>query len=141
MSFSSPEAAEAAFYAAFEARDLDTMMAVWDSSDSIVCIHPMSAPLNGRGPVAAGWQSIFEAAGQFQIQVEIAHEFHEPSQVIHVVREFLIIGQEADPRPPILATNVYRKESDGWHLMLHHASPLQIGGAPAPSRTSPAHLH
>lgn len=140
MSFSSPEAAEAAFYAAFEARDIDAMMAVWDNGDSIVCIHPLAAPLNGRGPVTAGWQSIFEAAGQFQIQIEVAHEIHEATQVIHVVREHLVIGHESEPRPPILATNVFRKENDGWHLVLHHASPLQVGGAPS-ARTSSQVLH
>ena len=141
MGFPTPEAAEAAFYTAFEARDLDAMMAVWDSNDSIACIHPLTAPLNGRGPVAAGWQSIFEAAGHFQIQIEIAHQIHETTQVIRIVREYLVIGQESEPRSPILATNVYRKESDGWHLVLHHASPLQVGGPPAPTRTPPANLH
>lgn len=141
MRFSTPEAAETAFYAAFEARDLDAMMAVWASDDSIACIHPLAAPLNGRSPVAAGWRSLFEAAGQFQIQIEIAHEIHEAAQAIHIVREYLVIGQESGPRPPILATNVYRKESDGWHLVLHHASPLQVGGSPAPARTPPVILH
>lgn len=141
MHFSSPEAVEAAFYAAFEARALDAMMAVWGSSDSIVCIHPLAAPLNGRGPVAAGWQSIFEAAGQFQIQIEVAYEMYETTQVIRIVREYLVIGQETEPRPPILATNVYRKGDEGWRLVLHHASPLQVGGGPAHTRTPPAVLH
>lgn len=137
MSYSSPEAAEAAFYSAFEARDLDAMMNTWSSSESIVCIHPLAAPLNGRAPIAAGWKSIFEAAGQFQIQVELAHETREPGLVIRVVREYLAIGQEAEPRPPILATNVYREADDGWHLTLHHASPLQVGGPPPPRTPAP----
>lgn len=140
MSFSTPESAEASFYAAFEARDLEAMMAVWDPSDNIACIHPMAAPLNGRGPVTAGWQSIFEAAEQFQIQVEIAHQIHDATQVIHVVREYLVIGQDTEPRQPILATNIYRKTDDGWHLVLHHASPLQVG-VPPPVRTAEHVLH
>lgn len=138
MPFPSPEAAEAAFYSAFEARDLDAMMTTWSPSENIVCIHPLAAPLNGRGPVAAGWKSIFEAAGQFQIQVELAHETREAGLVIRVVREYLAIGQEAEPRPPILATNVYRQADDGWHLLLHHASPLQVGGPPPPR--TPTHV-
>lgn len=127
MIFSSPEAAEAAFYAAFETRSLDAMMAVWADDDSIACIHPLSAPLDGRAAVAAGWRSMFEAAGQFRIQVEIAHEIRGASQVIRIVREYLFIGQEAEPRPPLLATNLYRKHGEGWNLVLHHASPLQVG--------------
>jgi ketosteroid isomerase-like protein len=140
MTFPTPEAAESAFYAAFEARSLDAMMAVWAADDSIVCIHPLAAPLNGHAAVAAGWRSMFEAAGQFRIQIETAHEIREAAQVIRIVREYLIIGQESEPRPPILASNVYRKEADGWRMVLHHASPLQVGGTP-PARTPPVVLH
>jgi ketosteroid isomerase-like protein len=140
MPYPTPEAAESAFYAAFEARSLDAMMAVWANADSIACIHPLAAPLNGRAAVAAGWRSMFEAAGQFRVQTESVHEMREADQVIRIVREYLIIGHEAEPRPPILATNVYRKEADGWHMVLHHASPLQVGGTP-PARTPPVVLH
>ena len=140
MKFSTPEAAESAFYAAFEARDLDTMMAVWASNDHIACIHPLAAPLNGRLAVVTGWSSMFEAAEQFRIQVELAHEIREANQVIRIVREYLVIGQETEPRPPILATNVYVREDDGWRMVLHHASPLQVGGTP-PARTPPVVLH
>lgn len=140
MSFSTPEAAEAAFYAAFEARSLDAMMAAWASDDSIACIHPLAAPLNGRAAVAAGWRSMFEAAGKFHMRIETVHEMREAGQVIRIVREYLTIGQETEPRPPILATNVYRKQDDGWRIVLHHASPLHVGGTP-PARTPPVVLH
>ncbi|WP_018077883.1 YybH family protein [Thiobacillus denitrificans] len=140
MPYPTPEAAETAFYAAFEARSLGAMMDVWASDDSIVCIHPLAAPLNGRAAVAAGWRSMFEAAGQFRVQVEAAHQIREATQVVRIVREYLVIGQETEPRPPILATNVYRKDADGWRMVLHHASPLQVGGTP-PSRTPPVVLH
>src|SRR5690606_2016824 len=99
MTFPTPEAAESAFYAAFEARSLDAMMAVWADDDSIACIHPLAAPLNGYAAVAAGWRSMFEAAGQFRMQIETAHEIREAGQVIRIVREYLIIGQESEPRP------------------------------------------
>lgn len=138
--FPTPEAAEAAFYAAFEARSLDAMMAVWANDERIACLHPLAAPLNGRLAVAAGWKSLFEAAGQFRVQVELAHEIRDAGQVIHVVREYLTIGQETEPRPPILATNVYHRDGDGWRMVLHHASPLQVGGTP-PARTPPTVLH
>ena len=140
MPFPTPEAAEAAFYVAFEARNPDAMMAVWASDDGIACVHPLTAPLNGRVAVAAGWRSMFDAAGQFRVQVELAHEMRAPGQVIRIVREYLVIGEETEPRPPILATNVYRKDADGWRMVLHHASPLQVGGTPA-ARTPPVVLH
>jgi ketosteroid isomerase-like protein len=135
-----PETAESAFYAAFEARDLEAMMAVWAADDTIVCIHPLAAPLTGRAAVASGWRSIFEAAGQFRVRVERVHEIRLPDLVIRVVHEYLSIGQETEPRPPIQATNVYRREADGWRMLLHHAAPLQVGIA-APARTAPPVLH
>ena len=140
MPYPTPEAAESAFYAAFEARTLDAMMAVWADDDGIACVHPLTAPLNGRVAVAAGWRSMFEAAGQFRVQIELAHAMRAPGQVIRIVREYLVIGEETEPRPPILATNVYRKDADGWRMVLHHASPLQVGGTP-PARTPPVVLH
>lgn len=138
--YPTPEAAEAAFYGAFEARALDVMMGVWAGDDSIACIHPLAAPLNGRAAVAAGWRSIFEAAGQFSVRVNPVHEIRSETQVIRIVHEHLVIGQETEPRPPILATNVYRREGDGWRMVLHHASPLQVGGVPA-ERTPRTVLH
>ncbi|MHB0975536.1 MAG: YybH family protein [Thiobacillus sp.] len=140
MPYPTPEAAESAFYAAFEARTLDAMMAVWADDDGIACVHPLTAPLNGRVAVAAGWRSMFEAAGQFRVQIELAHAMRAPGQVIRIVREYLVIGEETEPRPPILATNVYRKDADGWRMVLHHASPLQVGGTPS-ARTPPVVLH
>jgi ketosteroid isomerase-like protein len=140
LGFPTPEAAEQAFYTAFESRSLDDMMRVWANVDHIACIHPLAAPLNGRGAVAAGWRSMFEAAGKFSVQVELAHEIREPDQVVRVVREYLTIGNETEPRPPILATNLYRREDDGWRMVLHHASPLQVGGEP-PARTAAPVLH
>lgn len=140
MSFSTPEAAEAAFYTAFEARSLDAMMAVWAVDERIACIHPLTAPLNGRAAVAAGWRSMFEAAGQFRVQAELAHEIRGASQVIRIVREYLTIGQEVEARPPILATNVFNKQADGWRMVLHHASPLQVGTTSA-AHTLPVVLH
>lgn len=140
MRLDTPEAAEAAFYAAFEAHSLDAMMAVWGSDDTIACVHPLAAPLDGRVAVAAGWRSMFEAAGQFRIRAELVCEMRAPTQVIRIVREYLVIGQETEPRPPILASNVYRKETDGWRLVLHHASPLHVG-APAETEPPPVVLH
>ncbi len=135
-----PETVESAFYAAFEARDLEAMMAVWATDDAIACIHPLAAPLTGRAAVASGWHSIFEAAGQFRVRVEPVHEIRMPDLVIRVVHEYLSIGQATEPRPPIQATNIYRHEADGWRMLLHHASPLQVGVA-APARTAPPVLH
>jgi ketosteroid isomerase-like protein len=140
LALATPQSAEAAFYASFEARDLEAMMSVWADDESIACIHPLAAALNGRAAVAAGWRSIFEAAGQFRVQVETVHEMRQASFVIRIVKEHLVIGQEAEARPPILATNFFRREADVWRMVLHHASPLKVGDT-QPARSAAPVLH
>lgn len=125
--FASADAVHAAFYAAFEARRLDAMMACWDASDEVVCIHPMTVPLTGHAAVRAGWQSIFEAAGKFRIQTELLAQQQLGDVVLQCVKEYLTIGDEPLPRPPILATNLYRRDAAGWRLWLHHGSPVEVG--------------
>lgn len=129
MAFASADAAESAFYRAFAARDLAAMMAVWADDDNVACVHPLTVPLAGRRAVEVGWQSIFEAAGKFAIQIETLSLQQVGDVVIHCVKEYLTIGDEAAPRPPILATNVYRRDAGGWRMWLHHGSPIQVGEA------------
>ena len=38
--YTSPQDVTQAFYQAFEARDIDAMMATWAEDEDIVCIHP-----------------------------------------------------------------------------------------------------
>lgn len=137
MAYPTPEAAESAFYAAFEARDLAVMTEVWAPEPGTFCVHPLTTPLAGHTAILAGWRAIFEAAGRFRIAVTVLSERREPGLVIRLVEESLTIGSETGPRPPILATNIYRQRDAGWQLVLHHASPVQSGqteSRPTPHR-------
>lgn len=136
MPHPSSDAAEAAFYAAFEARDLDAMTRVWADDPAIACVHPLTVPLTGAA-VAVGWRSIFEAAGRFRIRFEVLARQDFGDTVVHIVKEHLTIGDESSPRPAILATNVYRRAADGWRMWLHHGSPVQVGDSDA----APVVLH
>jgi len=56
--FSSPEAAEEAFYRALQKGDLDLMMAVWDEDENISCVHPAASASKAAPPcVRAGNRS------------------------------------------------------------------------------------
>ena len=50
--FPSAQAAETAFYAAFENSDYAAMMAVWSREADIECIHPLGERLMGPEAVA-----------------------------------------------------------------------------------------
>ena len=57
--FTSPQDAAQAFYQAFEAKDVDAMMATWADDEEIVCVHPGGARLVGYEAVRASWERIF----------------------------------------------------------------------------------
>ncbi len=48
-------AANAAFYDAFERRDIDAMSDVWRHDDRVVCTHPGWSTLHGWAKVGGSW--------------------------------------------------------------------------------------
>jgi ketosteroid isomerase-like protein len=68
-------AANAAYYAAFEARDLDAMAEVWDRSDRCSVTHPGWPTLHGWARVAGSWDAIFANTAfiQFVLTDEVVH--------------------------------------------------------------------
>ena len=52
-------AANSAYYAAFESRDLDQMAQVWERTDRATVTHPGWPTLHGWARVAGSWDAIF----------------------------------------------------------------------------------
>ena len=119
--FPSAEAAEMAFYEAFERGDADAMMSVWCTNDDIECIHPLGERLMGISAVTNSWRSILSGSRQLNFRVNHARRFHADRLAIHVVYENIAI--DGRQQPPVIATNVYRFNGSSWHMVLHHASP------------------
>ncbi|HYR00266.1 MAG TPA: nuclear transport factor 2 family protein, partial [Casimicrobiaceae bacterium] len=57
--YTSPQDAALAFYQAFEARDIDAMMAAWADDEDIVCVHPGGPRFVGYDAVRAAWEQLF----------------------------------------------------------------------------------
>ncbi|MEZ5581528.1 MAG: nuclear transport factor 2 family protein [Candidatus Competibacteraceae bacterium] len=74
--FATPFAAESAFYAAFEAADVETMMLVWEDSELITCIHPLGAPLQGPTQLRASWQQIFATGTRLRFRISTIRYRH-----------------------------------------------------------------
>ena len=138
--YSSPEAAEAAFYRAFEDRNAEVMGRLWLDGPGVACIHPLAAPLTGYNAVIAGWKSLFDGAGHFRVRAECVAALAQGDTVFRIVHEHLTLGEEVGSRPPILATNAYRKTPQGWRMVLHHASPMPAG-EDQPRSTAARRLH
>jgi ketosteroid isomerase-like protein len=119
--FPSAQAAETAFYAAFENADYTAMKAVWSPEDDIECIHPLGERLMGQKEVGNSWRRMFSGGKRMKFRLAHTKRFQTEQLVIHILYENITIAEKH--HPPLIATNIYRFNGRGWHMILHHASP------------------
>lgn len=124
--YASPAEAEAAFYSAFEKADTVAMMAVWEQSDEIECIHPLGERIRGLQAVDASWRRILSGTRRMRFELGAIKRFADKSLVTHILYEIITI--DGNRQPAVIATNVYRFNGTGWHMILHHASPATAIG-------------
>ncbi len=124
MKFLTPADTEHAFYEAFEIGEIAAMMSVWSKDDDITCIHPLGLRLIGRAVVEESWRAILNASIGVRFDLTDVSEFVDQGLAIRIVHERLWVPGENAPRAPIIATNAYRYSKRGWHMVLHHASPI-----------------
>jgi ketosteroid isomerase-like protein len=127
-------AANAEFYAAFEARDLDRMAEVWERSDRATVTHPGWPTLHGWARVVASWEAIF--ANTPYIQFVLTDE----SVTVHgdaawVTLDENILQSTGEPGTGsdgelsgsrIATTNVFTRIGDRWRMVVHHGSPVGV---------------
>lgn len=112
-------AANRAFYAAFEARDMDQMSDVWEHSDRAACVHPGWGRLNGWAAISASWFALFQN-GQ-QLQFIITNERVDGGDdVAWVSCDENILSDEVGGT--VAALNLFVRTADAWKLVLHHGS-------------------
>src|SRR5580765_2720693 len=68
--YTTPNDAALAFYHAFEARDIDAMMAAWAEDEEIVCVHPGGTRLVGYDAVRVGWEQLFAGDTRLSFRLE-----------------------------------------------------------------------
>lgn len=138
--FATPESAEYAFYSAIEGIDLEAMMAVWEPSATIICIHPMGPRLQGTHQVRESWQRIFSSGVRLRFRIDGVHNMCQSDLAVRTVYEYItVLGAEEQPVQPIIATNIYRYHARSWRMVVHHASPGPSMGAS--QRGSAEQLH
>jgi ketosteroid isomerase-like protein len=113
---------QAAFYAAFEDRNLDAMSDVWEHSDRVVCCHPGWAPLHGWGAVAASWLGIFQGPQELQFIVTGERLEVQGDLAWSTIEENLLDGTASGA---VAALNLYARGDDGrWRMIAHQGSPV-----------------
>ncbi|WP_426573276.1 nuclear transport factor 2 family protein [Aquihabitans sp. McL0605] len=113
------EDANAAFYAAFEDRDLDAMSEVWLHEDHVACTHPGWASLRGWPAVAASWFALFQGDHPMQfILTNVAATVRGDTGWVSL-DENLIAGPQAQT---VAAVNLFERVDGRWRLVLHLGS-------------------
>jgi len=130
------EAANAAYYAAFEARDLDAMAEVWERSDRVAVTHPGWPTLHGWPRVAGSWDAIFANTAfiQFVLTDEAVHVSGTTAWVT-CDENILQAGGSREGGEDlaelqgglVAATNVFVFDDGRWRMVLHHGSPVAPG--------------
>lgn len=121
--------ANAGFYAAFEARDLDAMAEVWERSDRVVVTHPGWPTLHGWARVAGSWEAIFRATPyiQFVLTDERVGVVGDAAWVTldeNILQSTAPADADELSGARVAATNVFVRDRDRWRMVLHHGSPV-----------------
>jgi len=102
------------------------MMQVWADTSDICFIHPMGKALRGPAAVREGWEGIFASGQRLRFVLDSVQWQSTGDLAISVLLEHIQMEGDARPRPPMIATNVYRLTPHGWRMVLHHASPAVV---------------
>ena len=125
------EQANTAFYETMERGDFDELSGLW-LDDDISCIHPGWPVLTGRGEVLRSYALIMANTEYIQffltdVKVSVAGD-----TALVTCTENILSGGPAEDGGElgplvgqlVVATNVFRRTSDGWKIWSHHGSPV-----------------
>lgn len=135
MAYETAEAAENGFYAALRKGDLEAMEALWEQGEAVICVHPAWPALRGHGEIIASWRRIFSNQPGLHIRHQLLEAIQDASTCLRIGKEIFAAPDDPHGPPPAMVTNAYRLTSQGWKMVLHHASPTpRLPGNPAEQR-------
>ena len=121
-------AANRAFYAALEERDLDAMGEVWEHSDRVLCTHPGWASLHGWAAVASSWYALFTGGQRLQFIVTAARAVVVGDAGWVTCDENILSGRTSGT---VAALNVFVRAGAEWRMVAHHGAAV-AGREPGP---------
>jgi ketosteroid isomerase-like protein len=119
-----PQEAEDDFYDALEEADLNRMLSVWADSDDICCLLPMYPLIQGREGIEEVFSHLFSQNQGVELSIAHLHWIEADGFAIHLVEETMQkVPPNMPPPPPVYATNIYRKDDQGWRMIVHQNAP------------------
>lgn len=128
------EQANTAFYEAMERGDYDTLAGLWLPGEdlTISCVHPGWPVLTGRGEVLRSYALIMANTEYIQFFLtDVGISMTEDTALVTCTENILSGGPAEDGNALgplvgqlVVATNVFRRTSEGWKLWSHHGSPV-----------------
>lgn len=109
--------ANAAFYAAFRAGDLQAMEIVWSRRRAVSVFHPNARGIEGHGAVMRSWEAILLDGGSCNI-------LPVDPVVIMSGKSAMVICEEHVGETRMIATNLFALEPGGWFMVHHQATRL-----------------
>jgi ketosteroid isomerase-like protein len=129
------ERANQAFYDAVETSDLDALEAVvldGPLAESVTVVHPGWPVLRGRREVMRSYALIMANTEYIQFFLTDVEVAVDGDTALVTCTENILTGGPAEEDGSagslvgglVVATNVFRRNSDGWQLWVHHGSPV-----------------
>lgn len=116
---------EAAFYECMQQGDVERLMSLWSDDDEIACVHPGGPRLVGAVAIRAGFDAVFANGGVQVMPVQVRRVDTQGCSIHHVLERVQALTPEGLKTAFVLASNVYVRTTQGWRMVLHHASPGQ----------------
>ncbi|MCQ1576283.1 nuclear transport factor 2 family protein [Streptomyces parvus] len=128
------EAANTAFYEALERGDHEEVSDRWLPGEDLTvsCVHPGWPVLTGRGEVLRSYALIMANTEYIQFFLTDVNIAMTGDTALVTCTENILSGgpaEEGNALGPlvgqlVVATNVFRRTTDGWKLWSHHGSPV-----------------
>lgn len=117
--------ANAAFYRAFEKKDIEAMSIVWSQGTGCLCIHPGRNILRGWKEIEISWMQIFRNTKYLEIETEIITvEIRGNLAYIVLIENLLQVSGGKSIQAESMATNIFENMTSKWYLIHHHGSPI-----------------
>ncbi|MFJ1751011.1 nuclear transport factor 2 family protein [Streptomyces sp. NPDC088116] len=142
------ELANTTFYDAMEHGDFEALSGLWLDGDdeSVSCVHPGWPVLTGRAEVLRSYALIMANTEYIQFFLtDVVVSVWADTAVVTCTENILSGGpaeENGDLGPLVgqlvVATNVFRRTSEGWKIWSHHGSPVLAETDEEPDDETPA---